>query len=95
MSIITTAEVAVSTAIRQALETDANPGNTVQSPSGNPAQIHLNGFFDVLKIARNAISAYKAHLAHEASVLEAAAKAEAKRVEEAAAAELEKAKELL
>lgn len=71
----------VSAAIRQAVESDTNPGNTVHGTQ-NPGQIHLQGLFDVAKIAKSAIVAYAAWIENEAKLVAAAAKADAGKVEQ-------------
>jgi hypothetical protein len=68
----------IASAIRQAFEMDANPGNTVHGAQ-NPAQLHLNGFFDIQGAARRAWAAISEHQeakrqAQQKANLEAAAK---------------------
>lgn len=85
MSYIRPEIMVIASAIRQAFESDANPGNTVQT-SSNPAQTHLNGFFALDKAAANVWDRLKNHL----DAVATQAEAEAKKIVAAAEAEAKK-----
>ena len=78
-------ELVIGRSIRAALETDGNPGNSVNA-TPNPLQLAVSGYFDLLKVAKRVRADIEAFLEDHASrmaKITAEADAALKRVEAA------------
>lgn len=68
MAIPTDEEMVVSRAIRQAFETEANPGNAVSGPI--PHMLQSQGTFNLIRAATMVLEALRAHKAAKADAQE-------------------------